>query len=103
YLEPAADFPYAAPPEIDALIPRQGARHARAAGRRPRAPTRQVFDALVALAAQPQDAYAVDEAVEGAICLVSTDSGFEVFSAADGVKQEVRLFQNEEAAYFYLF
>jgi hypothetical protein len=62
-----------------------------------------VFSELVDLAALPQDAYAVDEAVDGAICLVSTDSGFEVFSAVDGVKQEVRVFQNEEAAYFYLF
>jgi hypothetical protein len=103
HLEPPADLPYAAPPEIDALIPRQGARQGRAAGRPPRAATRQVFAELVDLAALPQDAYAVDEAVDGAICLVSTDSGFEVFSAVDGVKQEVRVFQNEEAAYFYLF
>ena len=37
------------------------------------------------------------------MCLVSTDTGFEVFSAADGIKREARLFNDEEAAYFYLF
>jgi hypothetical protein len=102
-LEPRPDLPDAAPPEIGALIPPQGARQGRAAGRPPRAATRQVFAELVDLAALPQDAYAVDEAVDGAICLVGTDGGFEVFSAVDGVKQEARFFQNEEAAYFYLF
>jgi hypothetical protein len=80
-----------------------GRRHRRAAHRPPRAQTRQVFAELAGLAALPQDSYAVDEAVDGAICLVSTDTGFEVFSAADGVKREARLFNDEEAAYFYLF
>src|SRR5262249_6070664 len=78
-------------------------RHRRAARRPPRAQTRQVFAELAGLAALPPDSYAVDEAVDGAICLVSTDTGFEVFSAADGVKREARLFNDEEAAYFYLF
>ena len=80
-----------------------GRRHRRAAHRPPRAQTRQVFAELAALAALPPDSYAVDEAVDGAICLVNTDTGFEVFSAADGVKREARLFNDEEAAYFYLF
>jgi hypothetical protein len=80
-----------------------GRRHRRAAHRPPRAPTRQVFAELAGLAALPPDSFAVDEAVDGAICLVSTDTGFEVFSAADGVKREARLFNDEEAAYFYLF
>jgi hypothetical protein len=80
-----------------------GRRHRRAAHRPPRAQTRQVFAELAALAALPPDSFAVDEAVDGAICLVSTDTGFEVFSAADGVKREARLFNDEEAAYFYLF
>jgi hypothetical protein len=85
--------------EADPLVARQR----RAAARSPRAQVRQVFAELVDLAAMPQDAYAVDEAVDGALCLVSTDGGFEVFSAADGVRQEVRFFYDEEAAYFYLF
>jgi len=80
-----------------------GRRHRRAARQSPRAQTRQVFAELAGLAALPPDSYAVDEAVDGAICLVSTDTGFEVFSAADGVKREARLFNDEEAAYFYLF
>jgi hypothetical protein len=75
----------------------------RAARQPPRAQTRQVFAELARLAALPPDSYAVDEAVDGAMCLVSTDTGFEVFSAADGVKREARLFNDEEAAYFYLF
>jgi len=80
-----------------------GRRHRRAARQSPRAQTREVFAELAGLAALPPDCYAVDEAVDGAICLVSTDTGFEVFSAADGVKREARLFNDEEAAYFYLF
>ena len=71
--------------------------------RPPRAQTRQTFAELVTLAALPTDAYAVDEVVDGAICLISTGEGFEVFSAADGVRHEVRFFSDEEAAYFYLF
>ncbi|HLX49305.1 MAG TPA: hypothetical protein VKS82_13330 [Streptosporangiaceae bacterium] len=70
-------------------------------GARPR--TRETFSELVGLASLPQDSYAVDEVVEGAICLVRTDRGFEVFIAADGTRHEVRLFADEEAAYFYLF
>ena len=76
-------------------------RQRRAARRPPRAQTRQVFAELARLAALPPDSYAVDEAVDGAMCLVSTDTGFEVFSASDGVKREARLFNDEEAAYFY--
>ena len=78
-------------------------RQRRAARRPPRAQARQVFAELARLAALPPDSYAVDEAVDGAMCLVSTDTGFEVFSASDGVKREARLFNDEEAAYFYLF
>jgi hypothetical protein len=70
-------------------------------GARPQ--TRQTFSELVGLASLPQDSYAVDEVVEGAICLVRTDRGFEVFTAADSTRHEVRLFADEEAAYFYLF
>jgi hypothetical protein len=51
----------------------------------------------------PADDYALDEIVDGALCLIRADDGFEVFSAADGVRQEVRFFEDEETAYFYLF
>jgi hypothetical protein len=101
YPEPGLDRAVADPgPDGGAGL---GRRHGRAARRPPRAQTRQIFSELAGLAALPRDSYAVDEAVDGAICLVSTDTGFEVFSAAGGVKQEARLFNDEEAAYFYLF
>jgi hypothetical protein len=67
------------------------------------AQTRQTFTELANLAAIPPTAYAVNEAVNGAICLLRTDTGFEVFSAVDGTRQEIRLFADEEAAYFYMF
>ena len=96
----AVTDPAVTDPEPDAG---PGRRPRRAARRPPRAQARQVFAELAGLAALPPDSYAVDEAVDGAMCLVSTDTGFEVFSAADGVKREARLFNDEEAAYFYLF
>jgi hypothetical protein len=38
------------------------------------------------------------------MCLIKTKSGgFEVFSCADDARHEVRAFEDEEAAYFYLF
>lgn len=67
------------------------------------AQTRQTFTDLANLAAIPPDAYAVNEVVDGAICLLRTETGFEVFSAMDGTRQEIRLFADEEAAYFYMF
>ncbi len=62
-----------------------------------------VFVELLRLAAIPQAAYAVDEEVPGAMCLVKTDGGFEVFSRTDDARLDVRFFEDEEAAYFYLF
>jgi hypothetical protein len=67
------------------------------------AQTRQTFTELANLAAIPPTAYAVDEEVDGAICLLRNGTGFEVFSAVDGTRQEIRLFADEEAAYFYMF
>ena len=37
------------------------------------------------------------------MCLIQTADGFEVFNAAAGARHEVRLFDDEESAYFYLF
>jgi hypothetical protein len=37
------------------------------------------------------------------MCLVKADGGFEVFSRTDDARLDVRLFEDEEAAYFYLF
>jgi len=45
----------------------------------------------------------VGEEIDGAMCLIQTPDGFEVFNAAAGARHEVRLFDDEESAYFYLF
>jgi hypothetical protein len=37
------------------------------------------------------------------MCLVKADGGFEVFSCTQDARLEVHLFEDEEAAYFYLF
>ena len=74
----------------------------RRAGRRDRVPE-SVFAELLSLAAIPHAAYAVDEEMPGAMCLVKADGGFEVFSRTDDARLDVRFFEDEEAAYFYLF
>ena len=74
----------------------------RRAGRRDRVP-QSVFAELLSLAAIPHAAYAVDEEVPGAMCLVKADGGFEVFGRTDDARLDVRFFEDEEAAYFYLF
>jgi hypothetical protein len=81
-----------------------GARPAprRRASRR-RLPTQRIFSELAAQAAIPASAYAINEDVDGAMCLVRTAEGFEVFNSLAGARHEVRVFQDEESAYFYLF
>ena len=74
----------------------------RRAGRHNRVP-QSVFAELLSLAAIPHGAYAVDEEVPGAMCLVKADGGFEVFSRTDDARLDVRFFEDEEAACFYLF
>jgi hypothetical protein len=75
----------------------------RRSARKQRIPTRAIFSELADLAAIPRSAYALEQESDGAMCLLRTDEGFEVFSAADGARHEVRSFDDEEAAYFYLF
>ena len=75
----------------------------RRTGRRDRISPESVFAELLTLAAIPQAAYAVDEEVPGAMCLVEADGGFEVFSRTEDARLEVHFFEEEEAAYFYLF
>jgi hypothetical protein len=65
--------------------------------------TQRIFSELASLAAIPPSAYAVGEEVDGAMCLVQTADGYEVFNAAAGARHEVRIFDDEESAYFYLF
>jgi hypothetical protein len=73
------------------------------AARRQRVPTRQAFCELADLASIPRASYALETETDGAMCLLPTPGGFEVFIAADGARHEVRTFAEEEAAYFYLF
>jgi hypothetical protein len=75
----------------------------RRSARKQRIPTRAIFSELADLAAIPRSAYALEQESDGAMCLLRTEEGFEVFSAADGARHEVRSFDDEEAAYFYLF
>jgi hypothetical protein len=65
--------------------------------------TQRVFSELASLAAIPPSAYALGEEIDGAMCLIQTADGFEVFNAAAGARHEVRIFDDEESAYFYLF
>ncbi len=75
----------------------------RRTGRKERISPESVFAELLSLAAIPQAAYAVDEEVPGAMCLIEADGGFEVFSRTEDARLEVHFFEDEEAAYFYLF
>jgi hypothetical protein len=73
------------------------------ATRRERVPIQAVFTELADLAAIPPSSYALDDEVPGAMCLLKTNDGFEVFASSDEARHEVRFFEDEEAAYFYLF
>jgi hypothetical protein len=74
----------------------------RRAARR-RMATERLFADLAALAGIPAESYAVGEIVDGALCLVQTEQGFEVFHSAGGARHELQVFATEESACFYLF
>jgi hypothetical protein len=90
----------ATPNEYAAMVGRSVGRRS---ARKPRVTTQAIFSQLLDLASIPQSAYAVDDEVDGAMCLIRTKDGYEVFSASDHARHEVRYFEDEEAAYFYLF
>ena len=71
--------------------------------RRHRVPTRDIFCELADLACIPRSAYALETEVDGAMCLLATPDGYEVFLATGRARTELRSFADEEAAYFYLF
>jgi len=70
---------------------------------RTRLATERIFADLAARAGIPAESYALGEVIEGALCVVQTEHGFEVFHAAAGSRQELQTFPTEEAACFYLF
>ena len=90
----------ATPSEYAAIAGRSVGRRS---ARKARVTTQTIFSQLLELASIPQSAYAVDHEVDGAMCLIRSKGGYEVFSLADQSRHEVRFFDDEEAAYFYLF
>ena len=97
--------PATAPDPAQAPAPAQAptAPSGRRTARKDRVSPQSVFAELLSLAGIPQTTYAVDEEVPGAMCLVKAEGGFEVFSCTDDARLEVHFFEDEEAAYFYLF
>jgi len=88
---------------VGALSKLTGAVRGRRARGKPRLAMSAIFADLVDMADISRSAYAVDEEVTGAMCLFKTEGGYEVFSCAEDARHEVRFFEEEEAAYFYLF
>ncbi|HEX5188894.1 MAG TPA: hypothetical protein VFW16_05105 [Streptosporangiaceae bacterium] len=104
--DPILTAPYAPVAPVAPGVPEapgtQPASRRRRAARR-RLPTQRIFSELAAQAGISASAYAVNDDVDGAMCLVRTGEGFEVFNSLAGARHEVRVFRDEESAYFYLF
>jgi hypothetical protein len=98
----ASPPPWAVPPSA-AAPPLAPATQRRRRSARKRTAIEQIFSELAGLAAIPASSYSVGEEVDGAMCLLETPSGFEVFSCSGGARHEVRVFSDEESACFYLF
>jgi hypothetical protein len=88
--------------EPNAQASETGQERQRRSARR-RLATERMFSELASLAAIPVDAYAIGEEVEGALCLLQTERGFEVFHSVEGNRYELQYFSTEESACFYLF
>jgi hypothetical protein len=107
---PPPALPEAGPPPGGPPLPGQpacqpgpGGGNGGRSARRQRVTIRDVFCELADRAAIPRTAYALGAEVDGALCLMPTGAGYQVFVPVDGTRHEVRLFPDEEAAYFYLF
>ncbi len=70
---------------------------------RRRLATELLFAELAELAGIPASTYSIGDEVEGALCLVQAEHGFEVFHLAGGARHELQVFVSEESACFYLF
>jgi hypothetical protein len=97
----SADPLWAELPQADQRRSRSRPGPKRAARRRQ--PAARVFAELASMAAIPATAYSIGTEADGALCLVPSAAGFEVFSSSAGIRREVRLFADEESAYFYMF
>jgi hypothetical protein len=93
--EPSAASQQARPDAAAPSGPRRSARR--------RLATERLFAELASQAGIPVDSYAIGEEVEGALCLLQAEQGFEVFHSAEGNRHELQFFGSEEAACFYLF
>ena len=105
-LEPApaaATEPPAAAVLVPPMPPAEPAASRQRRTDRQRMATEALFADLASLAGIPAESYSVGTEAEGALCLVQTEHGFEVFLSADGARHELQLFGTEEAACFYLF
>ncbi len=116
-LAPQAPASQASPPAEPAGSARPGAAYEQADQANPpaasaarshrsarrRLATERLFAELANLAAIPVESYAIGEEVEGALCLLQTERGFEVFHSANGNRHELHFFSTEESACFYLF
>jgi len=98
---PPASAAATSPAPAPAPAPAPTARPRRSARRR--LATERLFAELAGLASIPAHSYAVGEEVDGAMCLLQTEDGFEVFHSANGNRHELQYFSSEEAACFYLF
>jgi len=99
-LDPAVLGPAVLDPAGSGPAPVPSRQH-RAARRR--MATEALFADLANLAGIPAGSYSVGEEIEGALCLIQTADGFEVFHSAGGSRHELQVFPTEEAACFYLF
>jgi len=93
---------YAGSADPNAPASETGQERQRRSARR-RLATERMFSELANLAAIPVDTYAIGEEVEGALCLLQTERGFEVFHSVEGNRYELQYFSTEESACFYLF
>jgi hypothetical protein len=64
---------------------------------------RWTFTDLVSRAGIPDGEYAVEEEVDGAFCLITADDGFDVFYSEHGARHNLQHFDDEQAAFYYLF
>ena len=102
FVPSAGSLPVTAPVTLHpAPVAPAAPRGRRSAGKR--TATEQIFSDLAGLAAIPASSYSVGDEVDGAMCLLETPGGFEVFSCSGGARHEVRIFSDEESACFYLF
>jgi len=103
HLPPAGRADSAAGPQLQQAHPDPAPPSGPRRSARRRLATERLFAELASLAGIPVDSYAIGEEVEGALCLLQAEQGFEVFHSAEGNRHELQFFGSEEAACFYLF